>query len=212
MKNNIDQAEKENNLFKIEREKQIENNLKIAQFMGYKKSYYDHGINGKAEIWKLYDDDPNYFDKTEFDYHYNYNSLMNVVKRIQENENINRFTISFQTNLHTKEPEIIITVKIINYPNKNGYLKITDRGNDILETIYEVILETISQLNYVKEMETLKPCPFCNSEVIMYRNITEEDYNYIKCTNKECIIHDIKLVSNNKIELIKKWNNRNINN
>ena len=59
-------------------------NILIAEFMGYKPGWYDHGING---IKRIYINDAiskgYYKSPEEFDYHRDWNSLMEVVDKIE---------------------------------------------------------------------------------------------------------------------------------
>lgn len=59
----------------------INSNITIAKFMGYKKDFYDHGVNGKEIIYTKYirKDPGHYKTPFEFSYHSDWNELIPVV-------------------------------------------------------------------------------------------------------------------------------------
>ena len=65
-------------------QERIDKNIKIAEFMGYKKDKYDHGVNGESVIYISPHDKHYYKAPCEFSYDQNWNSLMEVVEKIEE--------------------------------------------------------------------------------------------------------------------------------
>jgi hypothetical protein len=126
----------------MKEEEIIQNNLLIAQFMGYTKGTYDHGINGVEEIWQNYSiEDGHYKSEREFDYERDWNSLMPVVEKIESLGYfcmINRWT-SVYTGFGQTPSQMSIT-------NVEGKSKIGNTYRAVL-----AFIEWINSKNYKNE-------------------------------------------------------------
>ena len=52
----------------------------------------------------------------------------------------------------------------------------------------------------------LKPCPFCGSEALMFRDPYKQDY-YVMCSNVDCPV-DLRVLRHNPVLAEKAWNTR----
>jgi hypothetical protein len=131
-----------------ERNRIINNNLKIAKYLGFTEDIYDHGINGVKHILNHPNDSGHYVTPAELDYDYNLNSLLVVIDKISTDKP--NFKISTSSNgkyFYTTITDGIISVRgagkykvslynaVLNYVNK-----ITKK--DIVKISIEVEIES----------------------------------------------------------------------
>ena len=116
-------------------DKRIKNNLMIAQVLGWKKSTYDHGINGIKEIWINPDteSEDDYKTPYEFDYHYNYNSLIKVLMYLKNDYK------EFDYSIKSKDNNILVNL------NFNDY-KVKSEGENLINVLYSSIVELVNDL------------------------------------------------------------------
>jgi len=65
-----------------ERNRIINNNLKLAKYLDFTEDVYDHRINGKTPILNPPNSPGHYITPMELDYDYNLNNLINVIDKM----------------------------------------------------------------------------------------------------------------------------------